>query len=307
MLYRHFSGLSNTEYSILTLSLAAVADGTPAGDRLARELLATAVKFGINLFDAGSDPARAKSIRKLANEISAETDSAGGDAAHQAFSLILTADAGTPAELARFLDEAKAEAGDILIIAPDPSLAAEAARARASGRIAAYGFRAERSLEEADIIAAIDAHSGWDFFAAPFNYLVRNLDGAFAHAADREMMVIALDPFAGGRLEAVPPAVHEFFRNAPVPRSHDEWALRAIWERQEIATAVWNPAETQNRNAHGEIAASAAGASPSAAAMTESLIRKSVFAEAGRANSLPSRELAVIRAAADAFAAETKK
>ena len=149
-------------------------------------------------------------------------------------------------------------------------------RARTAGTVGHYGFAAP--ADAACVMAAIEAHAHWDFFALPCNYLTLNacagLPDAVTFAGREELGMIAVDPFAEGRLEQVPAEVHELFRNAPVPRSHDEWALRAVWERQETVSLVW---EAQN---------------------ADQLMRKAIFAEAGRPNSLPSRELDVLARAA---------
>jgi len=83
--------------------------------------------------------------------------------------------------------------------------------------------------------------------------------------------------FAGGKLVPVPAEAHKAYRTAPVPRSHEEWALRAVWEMQEVATVTIEPANDAQFQ------------------------RACVFAETGRANSLPLRELAVLEKAAHAF------
>jgi len=270
MLYRHFPKIANKEFSILTPSLAGVED--PA---LLAELLASAADLGINLVYAGSDPKRASFIKETARKA----------VPGYQFSFVVKCLARDGAGLSAFLEESGAGAGDLVAIVATGEIAHAAARAKAALRIAGYGFAAPTELapeggeicDPATVIAAIDSHSGWDFCAIPLNYLSDGLDAAIARAAEAEMAIISTDSLAGGRLQSVPPEVHEFFRNAPVPRAHDEWALRAVWELQEVATAVL---PTANRDA---------------------LVRAAIYAEAGRANSLPSRELSVIEAAARAI------
>ncbi len=270
MLYRHFPKIANKEFSILTPSFAGVEDPV-----LLAELLATAADLGINLVYAGSDPARAALIKETARKA----------APGYQFSFVVKCAANDGAGLSEFLELSGAGACDLVALTAAGEVAHAAARAKASLRIAGYGFAAPTVLapegwetcDPAAVIAAIDAHPGWDFCAIPLNYLSDGLDGAIARAAEAEISIVSTDPLAGGRLQSVPPEVHEFFRNAPVPRAHDEWALRAVWELQEVATVAL---PTANRDL---------------------LVREAIYAEAGRANSLPSRELAVIESAARAI------
>ena len=270
MLYRHFPKIANKEFSILTPSLAGVDD--PA---LLAELLASAADLGINLIYAGSDPARAAFIKETAQKA----------APGYQFSFVVKCTARDGAGLSEFLEKSGAGADDLVALTATGEIAQAAARAKASLRIAGYGFSAPTELapeggetcDPAAVIAAIEAHHGWDFCAIPLNYLSDGLDAAIARAAEEEISIVSTDPLAGGRLQSVPPEVHEFFRNAPVPRAHDEWALRAVWELQEVATVAL-PTLTK-----------------------DVLVREAIYAEAGRANSLPSRELSVIKAAARAI------
>jgi predicted aldo/keto reductase-like oxidoreductase len=290
MLYRHFPKIANKDFSILTLSIAETArkaaeeaaaatqtaDTAGNADRLLDELLAKAVELGINLVAGGSDPG-ANARLAVALERTGLRAS---------FTRILCFNGDSPAALEAFLTEARPGGGDLLAIhlenaesasrVAKTGILAAAARARTAGTIGWYGFAAP--ADAACVTAAIEMHQHWDFFALPCNYLTLNscagLPEAITFAGREELGMIAVDPFAGGRLEQVPPAVHELFRNAPVPRSHDEWALRAVWERQETVSLVWEP---QN---------------------AEQLTRKAIFAEAGRPNSLPSRELDVLARAA---------
>ena len=260
MLYRHFPKISNKEVSVLILAI-------PAGlgrDDLAR-FLKIGAELGINAIDLGTDARRADTIRQQL----AETGLAG------VFTVIGTFTGETQDELDDWLAVAGATADDWLLVRGTAGTGRLAEAARDAGKIAHYGFFAP--ADAAEIVSAADSHDGWEFCSFPYNYLAPDLDGALAYVANRELAVIATDPLADGSLETVPASVHEIFRNAPVPRAHDEWAFRAVWERQEIAGISFAPKDA------------------------DQLTRLAIYAAAGRANSLPGREIAVLEAAAESI------
>lgn len=260
MLYRHFPKIANEEVSALIL---AIPEGL-AGNEVAR-YIETGAELGITAIDLGSDARRAGAIRQ-------ELAKTG---LSEAFTAIQTFTGERQEELDLWLKTAGATANDWLLVRGTAEAGQLAKGARDAGKIAHYGFFAP--ADAAEIITAADSHDEWEFCSFPFNYLAHDLEGALAYVAGRELAAIATDPLAGGKLEAVPAVTHEIFRNAPVPRAHDEWAFRAIWERQEIAGISFAP-----RNA-------------------DQLTRLAIYASAGRANSLPSREIAVITAAAESI------
>jgi predicted aldo/keto reductase-like oxidoreductase len=260
MLYRHFPKISNKEISTLIL---AIPEGL-GGDDLVR-FIRTGAELGINAIDLGADARRARAIRERLAEMGLSGN----------FILIGTFTGTRADELDDWLATAGATADDWLLVKGTAETGELARAARDAGKIAQYGFYAP--ADAAEIVTAADSHDGWEFCSFPYNYVIGDLDGAFAYVANCELAVLATDPLAGGKLEAVPAATHEIFRNAPVPRAHDEWAFRAIWERQEIAGISFAP-----KNA-------------------DQLTRLAIYAAAGRANSLPSREIAVLEAAAESI------
>ena len=270
MLYRHFPKIANKEFSILTLSLEA---GNPAKND---QLLDTAIAQGINLVYAGTDQQAIASAGALLERKGLK----------KTVSMVYEFTGKTAADLTAFLaatgncpDNC---AGDFLLIRIESAEDVEAmkatgvfsaaAQARQSGAAGYLGFSVHPSPDA--ITAALDSFALWDFWATDFNYLQEGLVESICTVSRSELSFISLDPFAGGKLERIPAEVHKLFEDAPVPRSNDEWALRAVWELQDAVSAVIRP-ETP-----------------------EDLFRKSIFAEAGRANSLPSREMAVLKAAA---------
>jgi predicted aldo/keto reductase-like oxidoreductase len=270
MLYRHFPKIANKEFSILTLSLEA---GDPAKNET---LLDTAIVQGINLVYAGRDQqaiARAGTLlerKGLKKTVSMVYEFTGKTAAD--LTAFLAATGNCPGNCA----------GDFLLIRVESAEDAEAmkaagvfsaaAQARQSGAAGYLGFSVPPSPDA--IHAALDSFALWDFWATDFNYLQEGLVESIREVSRSELSFFSLDPFAGGKLERIPAEVHKLFEDAPVPRSNDEWGLRAVWEVQDSVSAVIRP-ETP-----------------------EDLFRKSIFAEAGRANSLPSREMAILEAAA---------
>ncbi len=151
------------------------------------------------------------------------------------------------------------------------SAAEEAVR---EGVIAGFGFRLEGAPGFARTLAA--SGDDWSFWCADYNFVnARILDSEARALGEEGIPLVATDPFRGGLLSSVPPEVHQLYFNAPSPRSHEEWALRAVWENQYVVTAVAPPA--------------------SQAVMNQRLI----LAGAGRANSLPRSELEVIRMAGE--------
>lgn len=265
MLYRHLPKIANKVFSILTLDLR---NGSSEKDR--STLLEAASNLGVTLAYGGAGVGSA-TVRR------------------EGVSLILHCTESTAEGLRAFLDEAKAEPGDILLVdVPNPEAARkyrdnglfQAAFAARGTRVCACGFYAPgdaaRPAPDTALTAAaaIEADARWDCWATDYSFLREDLAETIRAGGANGIPLIALDPFAGGILENPPAAVHELYRTAPTPRSRDEWALRAIWENQNALTAVC-PASGPAQ-----------------------LLGRVAFAEAGRPNSLPARELSVIEGAA---------
>lgn len=280
MLYRHFPKIANKTFSIIALDpwgQAPDAAKVPApsgndADARAGALLRLAAESGVNLVWAGFGSERTeRSVRLL--------ESSG---LREGPSLILGLDRSmSAADLGEFMDSSGAGPGDILLVeVPDAGHASRLragdligalAALRREGKICGFGFSAP--AEATVVQAALAASDEWDCWSMPFNYLKGELAGTILQAGRAGLGLLALDPFAGGSLENVPAAVHELYRNAPVPRSRDEWALRAIWDSQEVTSVVLHPANA------------------------ESLTRAAILSEAGRPNSLLAGELAALREA----------
>lgn len=264
--------MANAEISILALSLA-----PGLSPQTCKEYIKTAADFGVNLFDAGADLGLAKLARVTASESGAGCG-------------ILASYGGASADgLAAWLEEGGFDGRDAVALRAGSAeelerlhragAFASGVRARRSGKTGSFG--ASMPADPALIRKACEMLTDIDFIRIPLNLLLLEqtpgLREAIRFAGECELSFIASDPFAGGKLVPAPAAAHQAYANAPVPRSHEEWALRAVWELQETATISLEPADAAQ------------------------LERACVFAEAGRANSLPMRELAVLKNAADAF------
>ncbi len=274
MLYRHLPKIANKVFSIITADI-----GTEAPQAALSAVLGEARDHGVTLAYAGVGPEKAAGARALLR--------ASGDP--DGVSLLLRCAATSAAELRAFLDAAESGPGDILLVdVPGPGAAREyrdnglfqAAFAARGTRVCACGFfvPGDSSRQTPDTAlaaaAATEADARWDCWATGYSLLREDLAGTVRAAGGEGIPIIAFDPFAGGALEFPPAPVHELYREGPVPRSREEWALRAIWENQDVLTVVC-PASGPAQ-----------------------LLGRIAFAETGRPNSLPARELAIISRAA---------
>ncbi|HPX47553.1 MAG TPA: hypothetical protein PK408_05060 [Treponemataceae bacterium] len=264
--------MANEEISILTLSLR-----TNLPDAQCKAYIQTACNFGLSLIDTGADVALAGRIRTFVADTARTTGLLGSCACS------------TPAELSAWIEAAGFSGADALAVRVQSAdelerlhtngVFAAGRHAKNAGTLGSVGVSLPADPE---LIRSICETVGdIDFIRIPLNILLLEktprLREAVRFAGECELSVLASDPFAGGKLVPVPAEAHEAYRTAPVPRSHEEWALRAVWEMQEVATVTIEPANDAQFQ------------------------RACVFAETGRANSLPLRELAVLEKAAHAF------
>jgi hypothetical protein len=294
MVYRHFPGISDREFSILSVSLAD-AGSVDAAFALAEAAAGAGINLACAGFTPGSVSIAVEALERSGlrerfsviaavqlNErsaVAAESVGAGKSPAGALDELVRLARLGprdiVSIRLADGADGALPSTGEMALSKAGWVAAAE--RLKASGTIAACGMRVP--ADGATLVEAADAWPTADFIVADCNTILlgdekRGLRGAIRYAAELGIGFVATDPLAGGALEKVSPAVHELYRNAPVPRAHDEWALRAIWDMQETVSVALAP-----RSA-------------------EALSRAAIFAEAGRPNSLRAAEREILAEAA---------
>ena len=117
-------------------------------------------------------------------------------------------------------------------------------KAKAEGKIRHIGFSFHDNI---DVFKQIcDEYDGFEFCQIQYNYI--DEDGekrtqnpgwqGLKYAANKELGVIIMEPLRGGLLANPPVGVRNIFAEAEVPRLPAEWALRFIWENQEVVTAL---------------------------------------------------------------------
>lgn len=144
-------------------------------------------------------------------------------------------------------------------------------RFKADGRIRHLGFSFHDNLDAFKRI--VDAYPGWEFCQIQFNYMDRDYqagEAGLAYAAGRELGVVVMEPLRGGVLAHAPRPVREIFARYPKPRLPAEWALRYVWERQEVVTLL------------------------SGMGSVEELLANAAVAEGSRPNTLTKVELGLI-------------
>ena len=111
-------------------------------------------------------------------------------------------------------------------------------RARSQGRIGHLGFACSGSRHEFE--GLVDARD-WDLCQVPLNFLdSENQIGpeGLRHAAARKVGVVVAEPLRGGALARAAPVVEEAWSLSDRPWSPAEWALRWVWDRTEVVTAL---------------------------------------------------------------------
>jgi predicted aldo/keto reductase-like oxidoreductase len=114
------------------------------------------------------------------------------------------------------------------------------AKKKGSGQIIRLGFSFHGSRHE--FLELLEAYD-WDFCQIQYNYSDENFQAGTAgliRAAARGLPVIVMEPLLGGKLAgskspgALPREAVEVFGRADPARSPAGWALRWVWDRQEV-------------------------------------------------------------------------
>jgi predicted aldo/keto reductase-like oxidoreductase len=154
-------------------------------------------------------------------------------------------------------------------------------RAKASGKVGHVGFSFHDNL--AAFKEIIDGYGEWEFCQLQYNYLDRDFqagDAGLEYAAENEIGVIVMEPLRGGALARPSGQVREALAKYPIPRMPAEWALRFVWDRQEVATVL------------------------SGMGSVDQVRENAAVAEAARANALTRDEVALLSEAAFIYKAK---
>lgn len=151
-------------------------------------------------------------------------------------------------------------------------------RAKADDRIINAGFSYHGSGEDfKDVVDGYD----WDFCQIQYNFLDQNIQAGtkgLEYAASRGLGVVIMEPLRGGNLaDPVPSEVIDIWNEAEIERSPVEWALRWVWNYQEVTVVLSGMTEPYHVEENLKVA------------------------EEGFANSLTYEELNIIERAADKY------
>lgn len=106
----------------------------------------------------------------------------------------------------------------------------------------------------------------WSFFGWTGNYANTGDTNLIIEAGRAGLGGIGIDPFSGGILEYPLPAARSVFSASPIPRIASEWALRYLWEFQDIISVCVQPLHELKL---AEYAAFAAGGRPNSLTRSE--------------------------------------
>lgn len=117
-------------------------------------------------------------------------------------------------------------------------------QAKSQGKIRHIGFSFHDNF--ASFKKMCNEYDGFEFCQLQYNYI--DEDGekrtqnpgwqGLKYAAQKELGVIVMEPLRGGLLANPPSGIRDIFANADIPRLPAEWALRYVWENQEVITAL---------------------------------------------------------------------
>ncbi|MFI3257759.1 MAG: aldo/keto reductase [Spirochaetales bacterium] len=139
------------------------------------------------------------------------------------------------------------------------------------GKIRHIGFSFHHEAET--FYDIVDYYDGWEFCQLQYNYLDENYQAGkkgLQYAASKGIGIIDMEPLRGGLLGNPPKAVTDIFAHAAKPRMSAEWALRWVWDHQEVVCAL------------------------SGMGKMHEVLENCATATAGKPNSLPQSQLKII-------------
>ncbi len=96
--------------------------------------------------------------------------------------------------------------------------------------------------DEADVFKEIVDAYDWSMCLMQYNYYDEDFQAGrtgLEHAAAKGLGIVVMEPLRGGRLAAgVPDSVMNIWDRAEKKRTPAEWALRWVWNHQEVSTAL---------------------------------------------------------------------
>lgn len=110
--------------------------------------------------------------------------------------------------------------------------------AKRKGKIKYIGFSFH---DELDLFKEILDSYDWDFCQIQLNYIDRQFQAGLeglSYAASKDISVVIMEPIKGGKLVNSPKEVMDIFNKGPIKRSPAAWALKYLYDMDDVATVL---------------------------------------------------------------------